>query len=114
MIATDADRRANPRLSLTRACKVLEPRSGKYVGGVTCNVAAGGVLLRLDRELDLEPGDVLYVGITRKPRQGLLRSRDLFEAAVVRSLNVTTGGSAVAVRFRDPASDLHLPVLQAA
>lgn len=114
MIAVDEDRRENPRLALTRACKVMEPRSGKYIGGTTCNVGAGGVLLRLDRRLDLEAGDLLYVGITRKPRQGLLRSRDLFEAVVVRSLAVTTGETAVAVRFRDPTADLHLPVQRAA
>lgn len=114
MIGTDHDRREAPRISLTRACKVLEPRSGKYFAGMTCNVGNGGVLLRLERELALEAGDRLYVGIARKPRQGLMRSVDMIEVEVVRALRVTSGDTVVAVRFCGSAADLHLPLPVAA
>jgi len=111
MLDIGQDRRDGQRVSLTRPCKVFEPRARKYVAGTTCNVGTDGMLLRLDRALPLEPGDRLYVAIAQKRRQALLRSDEMFAVRVIRMMSITSGEVAVAVRFADPVHEvfhLHL------
>jgi c-di-GMP-binding flagellar brake protein YcgR len=91
MIELDHDRRESPRIALSRPCKVFNPRSGKYASGSTCDISAGGMLLRLDRPLAVEAGDRLYVGIAQKRRQTLLKSAEMIEAEVVRTLTSAMG-----------------------
>ena len=113
MIELDHDRRESPRIALSRPCKVFNPRSGKYVSGSTCDISAGGMLLRLDRPLAVEGGDRLYVGIAPKRRQTLLKSAEMIQAEVVRTLASATGEMFVAVRFTDPSQEMLLPFRKA-
>ena len=113
MLDLEKDRRECPRISWTRPCKAFEPRSRKYIAGTTCNVSPGGMLLRLQRPVPLEIDDVIYIAVAAKRRQGLLASGDMVEARVVRSLPMSSGETAVAVRFRDGESR-RLPLAMAA
>ena len=114
MLDIDHDRRAEPRVSLTRPCKVFDARSRKYVVGTTCNVSPDGMLMRLSRPLGAEHGDLLYVAVAQKRQCALLRSGDMLEARVVRTVPIGSGESAVAVVFSDPAQETNLPVRRAA
>ena len=114
MLDIDHDRRADIRISLTRPCKVFEARSCKYVAGMTCNVSPEGMLLRLSRPLAAERGDLVYVAVAQKRQRGLLRSADMIEARVVRSLGIGGGETVVALAFTDPAQETNLPIRRAA
>ena len=114
LIESDHDRRDTPRISLTRPCKLYEPRSCKYIAGSTCNIGPGGMLLRLDRAIALEEDDSVYVAVAQKRRQRLLRSEDMIEAKVTRTVAITSGETAVAVRFTNPSQVIDLPVRIAA
>ena len=114
MIDIDHDRRESPRIALSRPCKVFNPRSGKYVGGSTCDVSSGGMLLRLDRPLAVEMGDRVYVGVAQKRRQALLRGDDMVETTVVRKLTTEAGEMLAGVRYADPGRGLVVPTLQRA
>ena len=114
MIEIDHDRRQSPRIALRRPCKVFNPRSGRYASGSTCDVSTGGMLLRLERAIHIEVGDRLYVGVAQKRRQALLRSSEMLEAEVVRTLAGASGGAMVALRFTDPAQEILLPFRSAA
>jgi hypothetical protein len=114
MIDIECDRRRSPRLALSRPCKVFEPRSQKYVAGRTCNVSDGGMLVRLDRRLNVEPGDHVYLGVAEKRRQPLLRSSEMVEATVVRAMGIGGGEFTLALQLRATAADLSLPIRRAA
>jgi len=114
MLRIDHERRRGARLAVSRPCKVFEPRSGKYRAGMTRNISAGGMLLRLDRTVHLEPGDRLFIAVARRRVHGLLRSCDMLEATVVRARADTSGESMIAVVLHDPPTALGLPLLLAA
>ena len=114
MLELDRDRRDGPRVSLSRPCKVFNPRTGKYVAGTTRNLSSGGVGMVLHRPVELEAGDVLYVGIAKKRRQALLKSDEMIEVEVVRSLTSTAGDTAVGVRFVGEHPMIDLPAFRRA
>ncbi|MDY7107496.1 MAG: PilZ domain-containing protein [Planctomycetota bacterium] len=114
MIEIDFDRRQSPRVALRRPCKVFNPRSGRYVSGSTCDVSTGGMLIRLERPLNVEIGDRLYLGVAQKRRQALLRSTEMIEAEVVRSLTGATGEMLLGIRLTRPGQKILLPFRQAA
>jgi c-di-GMP-binding flagellar brake protein YcgR len=109
-IDIDRDRRDDPRVSVTRACKVYDPRSRRFIPGTTCNASSGGLMLRLQRELELDAGARIFVAIARRNRDGFLRAADMVAATVVRTLATSTGETMVAIRFQEPADELSLPV----
>jgi c-di-GMP-binding flagellar brake protein YcgR len=108
-IDLECERRAHPRVSLTRPCKVYEPRSRKFLPGTTCNISAGGLLMRIERSLPVEPGDRLYVAIPHKRRDVFLRADEMLECRVVRALPMTSGETALAVQFITPPAQFAFP-----
>jgi hypothetical protein len=114
MIEIDFDRRQSTRVALRRPCKVFNPRSGRYASGSTCDVSTVGMLLRLERPLNVEIGDRLYVGVAQKRRQTLLRSTEMIEAEVVRSLTGATGDVYLGLRLTRPGQKILLPFRKAA
>jgi len=106
----DDDRRTEPRLAVTRPCKVQEPVSGRYVPGTTCNVSAGGMLMRLSRSVPLEPGSRLLVGVATRRRQAVIGREELLEGVVTRAMVSPGGETMVAIRFpqRDARVSLRL------
>jgi hypothetical protein len=114
MLAIDEERREDPRITIRRPCKVYDPRSRKYVAGTTCNVSAGGMLLRLDRRIALEAGDRVFLAISHRRRDGFLSRGDMVEVSVARALAITTGETVLAVHFPAPADDVGLPLALAA
>ncbi len=103
MIMLDHDRRSERRISLSRPCKVCCPRSLRYVSGSTCDVSSSGMLLRLSRSVNFEPGDRLFLGVAQKRRQTLLRSNDMIETEVIRTMPTTAGETYLAVSMKGAA-----------
>lgn len=79
-----ADRRRFPRVAMTRPVKVRHGVTGKYVAGETIDLSDGGVLLRLDKSIGLEPGQAVRVGIVHSPRQVLILADEMTEGRVIR------------------------------
>jgi hypothetical protein len=96
------EKRAATRQDIVRPCKVFDPRRGRYVSGITCNLSTDGALLLLDELVTLERGDRLYVGIAMKRRQALLLSNEMIESDVMRAAALEAGVTRVAVRFVVP------------
>ena len=96
------EKRMAPRQDVVRPCKIFDPRRGRYVSGVTCNLSTDGALLLLDELVPLERGDRLYVGIAMKRRQALLLSNEMIESDVMRASTLDAAVTSVAVRFVVP------------
>lgn len=101
MINIEQDRRESPRINVKRPCKVYDPKGRKYLAGITRDVSTGGMLLALNHPVALKPGDQVFVGVAQKRRQALLRTRDMTEAEIVRTLSSTAGETVLAIRFTD-------------
>lgn len=108
------ERRACERLDLARPCKMYVPRLGRYLAGLTWNLASGGALLQLDRPAAIEPGDRLFIGIALKRRQPIFCSTEMMEAGVVRVLPTDNDSIALAVSFIETELDLESDMRQAA
>lgn len=107
----EGDRRLCPRVELERPCKIYEPRSAKYLDGVTRNVSPQGLLIDIPRVVEIKPGDALHVGVAMKRRHALLHSHQMLQAVVVRAVATVDDHTAVAVKFADsPASGAPLDV----
>lgn len=103
MLDIHDERRRGDRIAMRRPCKIYDPRTRKYVAGSTCNVAPGGMLLLVDRTLELHPGDRVYIGVAPR-RHALLRSEELVEAEVVRVPPRSAGETMFAVSVESPAT----------
>ena len=114
MLSLDHERRAEPRISLTRACKIFDPRTRRYVPGTTCNVSCDGLLLRLHQATNLTVGDRIYVGIAERRRHAILRSNEMLEATVLRVMHPGMGETVVAIRWLDADPMMALPLREAA
>jgi hypothetical protein len=105
MLRIEGDRRRQNRISIERPCKIHDPRTGKYVSAVTCDLSESGLLIDVPRLLELKPGDKVFVGVAMTRRQALLHAKEMMEASVVRALPTTDDHTQLAVRF-DSSADL--------
>jgi c-di-GMP-binding flagellar brake protein YcgR len=99
MLQIDRDRREFPRITIQRPCKLFDPRSGKYYAALSVDLSAGGVLIRLERPMHVDPGSSMFLGMAQKRRQALLRSEEMVEVKVVRTIRLTDGSCTLALRF---------------
>ena len=95
---TDTERRRDYRFSLQRRVKLMCPNTGRCYAGQTEDYSAGGAKLTLDEPWHVTQGQRLRVGIDWTGRQGLLQSRTMPEATVVRTVALT-GPQHLAVAF---------------
>jgi len=100
------DRRRAPRHEVQWPCKIWHLRARKYYPGWTGNCSTTGVLLTLDRPLDLEPGEALRVDVRHDDHPGLGLHRDMTSAIVVRSLKTPGGRTQVAVHLDHPVEQI--------
>lgn len=97
----DTNRRAHERVNLADPCKLFDPRSGKYVPGTVWNLSDGGALIEVNRPICPELGELLYLGIAVKRRQGILLRDEMCPARVVRSQRTAHGRSMLGIQFTD-------------
>lgn len=98
----EGDRRRDVRVPLSRPCKIHDPQTGKYIGAVTQDISAGGVLVEVPRILSVRPGDTIHVGVAMKRRDALLRCTDMLKAAVTRALHTVDDRTLLGLRFEQP------------
>ncbi|MCL4196045.1 MAG: PilZ domain-containing protein [Phycisphaerales bacterium] len=99
------DRRSSRRISAVHPAKVFDPRAQRYHAAQTCNLSAGGALLKIERSMPVCGGDRLDVMI--RADEGTSRLLCLDEAIpsrVVRVMAIDRFSQAVAVQFH-AASD---------
>ena len=101
MLRIEGDRREHPRTSVQRPCKMFDPRTRRYLPGMTRDVSAGGVAIDVPRVVDLKPGDVLHVGVAMKRRDQLLNGAQMLKATVIRSSATVDDHTDLAVRFEN-------------
>ncbi len=94
----EADRRIHHRAPADLACKLLRPAIGRYLAARTADVSAGGALLEVLTSRPVTAGEDIEIGVCWAPA-GVLTSRDLAAATVVRAGPVLRGSQLVAVRF---------------
>lgn len=78
------ERRVNPRVIVTKACKVLHVATRKYLPAKTCDVSSGGALLRITTPRPLVPGEEIQVFIAWDNRN-LLSTGEQVRAHVMRT-----------------------------
>ena len=101
MLKIEGDRREHTRTAVQRPCKMFDPRTRRYLPGVTRDVSAGGVAIDVPRLTDLKPGDVLHVGLAMKRRDQLLNGAQMLKATVIRAAATVDDHTDLAVRFDD-------------
>ncbi|HWB20395.1 MAG TPA: PilZ domain-containing protein [Phycisphaerales bacterium] len=123
-----AERRAFPRHPLQRACKIFNPAAQKYISAETTNLSRTGLLLHINKILELKPGDPIHVGIAMKRRDVLLQAKDMIESTVIRVMHTVDDQTVLALKFNidadalppmgadfvDPEGDTQTPDLQLA
>jgi c-di-GMP-binding flagellar brake protein YcgR len=110
----DGDRRVHPRIEFVRPCKVYSPTLQRYFLGATRDLSAGGMLIHVPHVVDVRPGDVLHVGVATKRREQFLRSSDMLEATVVRSMTTVDDHTTFAVKFAEDQAKVEIPPLRLA
>ncbi len=93
------DRRRAARTQAALPVKLQCVGTGKYAGGHTRNLSASGVLVEVDRPSLLAVGQLVRLGIAWTPRQTVIRSSDMTEGTVIRSLGLGRRNH-VAIRFQ--------------
>jgi c-di-GMP-binding flagellar brake protein YcgR len=101
MLRIEGDRREHPRVAVQRPCKMFDPRTRRYLPGVTRDVSAGGVAIDVPRLVDLNPGDMLHVGVATKRRDQLLSATQMLKATVIRANATVDDHTNLAVRFEN-------------
>ncbi|MEM1184179.1 MAG: PilZ domain-containing protein [Planctomycetota bacterium] len=98
MTAAIQNRRSHARADTTLGCKILRPAVARYLSARTADVSAGGALLEIDTTRPLIEGEDIEIGVAWSG-SGLLSTRDLVTARVVRTRPLHENRQEVAVRF---------------
>ncbi len=101
------ERRVEQRLQMARPCKIFEPRDQIYLVGSTVNLSPQGLLLEINRPLELNRGDRLHLAVALTRRQGFFCQHEMVEATVLRSAVTVDDRTVVGLRLSEP---LHLSI----
>jgi hypothetical protein len=102
MLRIEGDRREYVRTAVQRPCKMFDPRTRRYVPGLTRDVSAGGLAIDVPRLMDIQPGDTLHIGVATKRRESLLAGGEMLKAVVIRANATVDDHTDLAVRFEQP------------
>jgi hypothetical protein len=97
-MSNPSERRRDARLPLDRPVKVQCLHTGRYLGGHTQNLSAGGALVEIEHPSLLIPGQRVKIGIAQTKQDVVLAKDDMAEATVVRSMG-HRGRQTVAIMF---------------
>ncbi len=99
------ERRRHPRSRAIRGCKLLDPRSRKFHGGRTIDIAAGGALIEINRPLAIDIGQTLFIDIVGDATHGLIRAELMHEARVVRVDTTGERNTRLAIAYAEPLAE---------
>jgi hypothetical protein len=97
-MTTPHERRRDARLPLDRPVKVQCLHTGRYLAGHTCNLSTSGALVEIDHPSLLIPGQRIKVGVAQTRQDVILKSEEMAQATVVRSMG-HRGTQRVAIVF---------------
>ncbi|MEM7623240.1 MAG: PilZ domain-containing protein, partial [Planctomycetota bacterium] len=95
---TAGDRRSHPRRAAVLGCKVLIPAASRYLTARTDDVSASGAAVEIETTQPLSAGQSVEIGLCWN-NSGVIRSRDLIEATVVRASPAIGDRQRIALRF---------------
>lgn len=94
------DRRTSPRIQAAYSAKVFDAKAQRYHPAQTCDLSAGGALLKVQRSMPIHRGDCLDVTITTDDETSrVLAMDDFIPARVVRVMAIDRFSQAIAVQF---------------
>lgn len=99
------DRRLYARTRTSRGSKVFHRAGLAYAPAETTDLSEGGALLKVHSTRRFDPGDIVDVVVEPKVETGVIRTRSLIEAMVVRASPLGDDRQFVAVRFARPRAD---------
>jgi hypothetical protein len=99
------DRRLYARSRAARPAKLFHRAGLAYAPGTSEDLSEGGALLKLHSARRFEAGDVVDIVVEPKLEAGVVRTRSLIEATVVRSMPLGDEQQFVAVRFARTRSE---------
>jgi c-di-GMP-binding flagellar brake protein YcgR len=108
------DRRVDSRLEYVRPCKIFSPALQKYFMGSTQDISTGGMLVHVPQLIDVRPGDVLHIGVASKRREQFLRSVEMLQATVLRSMKTVDDHTTFAVKFDQEQTTVQIGTLRMA
>lgn len=99
------DRRLYPRTRASRGSKIFHRAGLAYAPGETTDLSEGGALLKVHSSRRFELGDIVDVVVEPKVETGVIRTRSLIEAMVVRTAPLGDEKQYIAVRFARPRAE---------
>jgi len=93
------ERRQHERFPLNRPGKVYDGRSRKYMPCLAVDVSQGGALIELKHPIPVSPGVHLFLAVGGRDEQALLRSDEMLEVEVIRTMRFDQDRQFLAVRF---------------
>jgi hypothetical protein len=99
------DRRLYARSRAARPAKLFHRAGLAYAPGTSEDLSEGGALLKLHSARRFEAGDVVDIVVEPKVAPGVVRTRSLIEATVIRSMPLGDAQQFVAVRFARTRSE---------
>ena len=93
------ERRRHERQVFVRGCKLRDRRRAAFTPGETCDVSAGGALVRVGRNHQFAPGDEVELAVAWDERP-LLTSDAAVRGRVRRVTPIDFHHQAVAIEFR--------------
>ncbi len=97
------NRRACERRDYDRPCKLARHGAARFAAGRTINLSSSGALLEVEEPVNVEPGQIVEVGI-QWCRGGLMRQAALIPSRIVRMHCSPEGTRHIAVQFVSPKS----------
>lgn len=99
-----ADRRKYTRHNADLGCKLLRPSLARYLAARTDDISCGGAMMTIETTRPLIEGEQIEIGVSWKP-SGLIRTRNLVPATVVRATPLLDNRQRIAVAFEQPQAE---------
>ena len=96
------ERRRHQRFEVNRPCKLLHRATRRYLCAETVDVAAGGVLIRVEPTRPIAPGDEISLVVAWND-EVLLCADAQIPGKVIRVLSTTDGMQWIACEFKTAA-----------
>ncbi len=94
------EKRASPRMKISRSAKVYSPLTRRYYAASTIDMSRGGAMISVSSPRTLKPGDLVEIAIAWDDRV-LIPQSSMMKAEVTHVVARMGEHQAVGVRFTD-------------
>lgn len=97
------DRRRFERVPHRADCRVLDPRTGRFLPGRSCDYSVGGARVEVRHARGFEPGQVVALLLPTGEHGGVVHAREAVRGMVRRVLPGTGGREEIGLEFERAA-----------